>query len=892
MPSRTVVIGGLSLIAIIILAMVLISVASDFTWNVAVSDSEGNQGPQGAFEVSIFRCAPQASPPAQPSGGRWDVSAHHIQDLPADWYTMVPACTGNDVLFQSFAEVNPALGAYINLQWNSPYEISVSQVQSDWLATTGASAILYRPVAAYSYYPSWYDVTTTNPPSDEEFYWGAATVPATWDAVLSIIVDGNTAYKESTGSTTLARGPPLTRLASGTSYVVILDDTGAAYGAYKVGPKTGTDPLTLRLTHYRSAGTPPTDTTKRVEVRYYPDGVSRLAANVNADWNATGGDAQILNKPVIPSIGANPQGAATGGALTKLLVGAEVYSVAQGGSGDITAVNVTAPITGGGASGDVTIGISAATTSAAGSMSAADYTKLDGIETGAQANAPRLVKFDAVDSDIASHENSEIGFYSGSAQIVNTSITGANRIYIPLKAAPFGTNASDANTPQGELDDVDLQPFFNDRLDNGGQIMLAINKHGTGDYTYVQADTIAAHGSTGWLLTALTWYGAAQMATGSGWDIVAGDGGIFTKDIIDRDRLVFRADLEGRETDRYLSYNSSHSGYWPGAMAFYNQSSGIPTAANIVGQTSLADGTLTLGLGRLRTDRDPLNLVWDSNTCPVAADYAVGDAIYISSWRTPSNHATFTITSAAVQTGTGNGCYVYMAGTLSGAAAIAPVTAIGDYLLLAEEVPTQVQVEIPFSDVLDPPWVRTDGTNATDALEAAIQGCDETITLTGTYERRAGTPIAKGQWYIPATPTRTGQQQLVIAFKDTDLGRIVDCWITDAWIEIGGYEMEVVDSANFFQKSINAYQGAVVLGPENTGTIPSVGDSDTGKIIGEDVHRGQLDDIAFTGLQRHGTALPSTCAVGLVFLLTAASGNNTAGLYACLTANTWTAVGP
>ena len=422
--------------------------------------------------------------------------------------------------------------------------------------------------------------------------------------------------------------------------------------------------------------------------------------------------------------------------------------------------------------------------------------------------------------------------------------------------------------------------------------MLAIKKHGSGNYTYVQADTIAAHGSTGWLLTALTWYGATQTATGSGWDIAAGDGGIFTKDIIDRDRLVFRADLEGRETDRYLSYNSSHSGYWPGSMAFYNQSTGVPVTANIVGQPSLTDGTLTLGLGRLRTDRDPLNLAWDSNTCPVAADYAVGDAIYISSWQTPTNHATFTITSAAVQTGTGNGCYVYMAGSLSGAAAIAPVTDIGDYLLLAEEVPTQVQVEIPFSDVLDPPWVRTDGTNATAALEAAIQGCDETITLTGTYERRTGTPIAKGQWYIPATPTRTGQQQLVIAFKDTDLGRIVDCWIADAWIEIGGYEMEVVDSANFFQKSINAYQGAVVLGPENTGTIPSVGDSDTGKIIGEDVHRGQLDDIAFTGLQRHGTTLPDTCAVGLVFLLTQASGSDSAGLYACLATNTWTAVGP
>ena len=51
-----------------------------------------------------------------------------------------------------------------------------------------------------------------------------------------------------------------------------------------------------------------------------------------------------------------------------------------GGTGDITGVTVTAPITGGGTTGDVTIGISGATTTAAGSMSAADKTKLDGLE--------------------------------------------------------------------------------------------------------------------------------------------------------------------------------------------------------------------------------------------------------------------------------------------------------------------------------------------------------------------------------------------------------------------------------------------------------------------------------------------------------------------------------
>ena len=63
-----------------------------------------------------------------------------------------------------------------------------------------------------------------------------------------------------------------------------------------------------------------------------------------------------------------------------------ILNVADGATanaGTVTSIATTAPITGGTITGTGTIGISAATTSAAGSMSGADKTKLDGIAAGA-----------------------------------------------------------------------------------------------------------------------------------------------------------------------------------------------------------------------------------------------------------------------------------------------------------------------------------------------------------------------------------------------------------------------------------------------------------------------------------------------------------------------------
>lgn len=87
------------------------------------------------------------------------------------------------------------------------------------------------------------------------------------------------------------------------------------------------------------------------------DGIAAGAeVNVNADWNATSGDALILNKPTIPS------------GVTDL---SYTTAASTGTVNSSTGTNATIP---------------AATTSLAGLLTGADKTKLDGIQAGAQVN--------------------------------------------------------------------------------------------------------------------------------------------------------------------------------------------------------------------------------------------------------------------------------------------------------------------------------------------------------------------------------------------------------------------------------------------------------------------------------------------------------------------------
>ena len=141
--------------------------------------------------------------------------------------------------------------------------------------------------------------------------------------------------------------------------------------------------------------------------------------NVMSDWNATIGDAAILNKPTIPSatsdltndsgfitadatklplaggtmsgdiaMGSNKvtglgTPSATGDAATKGYVDTQISA---SGGGTVTNVSGTAPISVTNGTTTPAISITAATTSAAGTMSSSDKSKLDGIAAGAEVN--------------------------------------------------------------------------------------------------------------------------------------------------------------------------------------------------------------------------------------------------------------------------------------------------------------------------------------------------------------------------------------------------------------------------------------------------------------------------------------------------------------------------
>jgi len=124
-----------------------------------------------------------------------------------------------------------------------------------------------------------------------------------------------------------------------------------------------------------------------------------------------------------------------------------VIGLSGAGLGTVTSIATTAPITGGTITTTGTIGISAATTSAAGSMSAADKLKLDGIAAGAIANVvedttPQLGgNLDANGNNIDFDDATGIRDSNGNEQLIfQETASAANYLEI--------TNAATSNDPK------------------------------------------------------------------------------------------------------------------------------------------------------------------------------------------------------------------------------------------------------------------------------------------------------------------------------------------------------------------------------------------------------------------------------------------------------------
>ena len=96
----------------------------------------GPQGPQGAYDIRIYRCwdadttgGPATASPPAPSGGNWVAAGGVISGVPADWQITTPQCltSGQDEdfeIFVSLGHVDPA--QYDNLSpisWQTPFEV-------------------------------------------------------------------------------------------------------------------------------------------------------------------------------------------------------------------------------------------------------------------------------------------------------------------------------------------------------------------------------------------------------------------------------------------------------------------------------------------------------------------------------------------------------------------------------------------------------------------------------------------------------------------------------------------------------------------------------------------------------------------------------------------------
>ena len=497
-------------------------------------------------------------------------------------------------------------------------------------------------------------------------------------------------------------------------------------------------------------------------------------------------------------------------------------------------------------------GASATPLKVANPFTPAEKTKLTGVQDGAQKNPAHVVTFRTLDND---------GAIDGTTYFIKADNTEWNSgstsdiAAIEIDRLQFSL----AQNPQtGTPVDTSWHSLPQDVVDNRGTTLWSFYNMGAG--TNVPAEptfTLYSHNivknsdgnyvlgnlvvEKGW-----TWSGS----NGVNWQVVgqfappAGAKGIFG--VIPKpnlpDDVVYKGELAGSETDRYASYNNAFigSGYRSGDWVLSSDTNGPPTTPNLIGQPDIATGSGVVSLGRLRTDADPNHLVWAP--VPAASDYSSGDVLYASLDRDKGSYLTITLTSATTLVGTGDAAYLWATASWIETGNIANVATAGDYFKLAREVPSDLQIEIPYTDVLGPPWLLVDGSNVTAETKAAIQGDNEEVTLTPDFR----VDVTNVDYYVQVT---VASKQISIRAPisqantryDVDLQRLLQ---PAAWVKIGDWEVDITTNAT--RSAIGtSLTFAFNYGNTLSGTQPTGTGTVKVTVIGEDVHRGELARASF-----------------------------------------------
>ena len=211
-----------------------------------------------------------------------------------------------------------------------------------------------------------------------------------------------------------------------------------------------------------------------------------------------------------------------------------------------------------------------------------------------------------------------------------------------------------------------------------------------------------------------------------------------------------------------------------------------------------------------------------------------------------------------------DGDYVYARADWVETGDIASVQEYGDYFRIGHKVPSKLKVELPWTDILGAPWVKPSGTRykaetlpptadyiladgAVISAEEAKnhdQGDNEEVTLRGDFRVNAtnvthyvtftepggGLPnILKIR--IPKTSDPTDDNGL----DKTDLERLLQ---NGAWTEIDDYLLDITSNATVatIGTSVTFTANYAVL----SGTKPTGSDTRKVRVVGEDVHRGEV----------------------------------------------------